>query len=84
MLNLYVYIIYFSEFFKKLQKYKKYLFYFRFFTMALRNLVEQQCGEGNALVSLSHHITKDKAHKEETHFIPSHEGKLLHNILICC
>ncbi|RXG54468.1 Peroxisomal targeting signal 1 receptor [Armadillidium vulgare] len=45
----------------------------RFFTMALRNLVEQQCGEGNALVSLSHHITKDKAHKEETHFIPSHE-----------
>lgn len=35
------------------------------YTMALRNLVDAQCGEGNALVRLTHHVTKDKALVDE-------------------
>lgn len=29
--------------------------------MALRNLVDAQCGEGNALLRLTQHVTQDKA-----------------------
>ncbi|KAK8737694.1 hypothetical protein OTU49_004197 [Cherax quadricarinatus] len=33
--------------------------------MALRNLVDAQCGEGNALVRLTHHVTRDKSLADE-------------------
>ncbi|XP_069164338.1 peroxisomal targeting signal 1 receptor-like [Procambarus clarkii] len=33
--------------------------------MALRNLVDAQCGEGNALVRLTHHVTRDKSLVDE-------------------
>ncbi|KAK7016221.1 PEX5-related protein [Halocaridina rubra] len=33
--------------------------------MALRNLVDAQCGEGNALVRLTQHVTRDKALADE-------------------
>ncbi|XP_068242629.1 peroxisomal targeting signal 1 receptor-like [Palaemon carinicauda] len=33
--------------------------------MALRNLVDAQCGEGNALVRLTHHVIRDKALTDE-------------------
>ncbi|XP_071529417.1 peroxisomal targeting signal 1 receptor-like [Panulirus ornatus] len=33
--------------------------------MALRNLVDAQCGEGNALIRLTHHVTRDKAMADE-------------------
>lgn len=33
--------------------------------MALRNLVDAQCGEGNALLRLTQHVTQDKALLDE-------------------
>ena len=33
--------------------------------MSFRNLVEGQCGEGNALLKLSKHFTQDKAFVDE-------------------
>lgn len=33
--------------------------------MALRNLVDGQCGEGNALLRLTQHVTRDKARVDE-------------------
>lgn len=47
-------------------------------SMALRNLVDAQCGEGNALLRLTQHVTRDKALLDEglrwSHARPPTEG----------
>ncbi|KAK3865884.1 hypothetical protein Pcinc_028534 [Petrolisthes cinctipes] len=46
--------------------------------MALRNLVDGQCGEGNALLRLTQHVTRDKARVDDglrwPHTQPTQEG----------
>ena len=49
--------------------------------MALRNLVDAQCGEGNALLRLTQHVTRDKALLDEglrwPHARPPTEGNVV-------